>query len=46
MPPIQYRSQIIEHLGLGAGLRKGLGIAEHIDKRAPKIPDNWDITKP
>ncbi|WP_252178757.1 IS1634 family transposase [Endozoicomonas sp. 4G] len=44
MPPVQYRSQVMDHLGLVAGMCKELGIAEHIDKRAPKVSDDWHIS--
>ena len=44
MPPIQYRSQVMDHLGLVAGMCKELGIADHIDRRAPKISDEWNIS--
>ena len=44
MPPVQYRSQAMDHLGLVAGMCKELGIAGHIDKRAPKISDEWNIS--
>ena len=44
MPPVQYRSQVMDHLGLVAGMCKELGIVEHIDKRAPKLSDEWNIS--
>ncbi|MCW7551620.1 IS1634 family transposase [Endozoicomonas gorgoniicola] len=44
MPPIQYRSQVMDHLGLVAGMCKELGIADHIDRRAPKVSDEWNIS--
>ncbi len=44
MPPVQYRSQIMDHLGLVAGMCKELKIAEHIDRRAPKVSDDWHIS--
>ena len=37
MTPIQYRSQVMNHLGLVAGMCKELGIADHIDRHAPKV---------
>ena len=40
MPPIQYRSQVMDHLDLVAGMCKELGIADDIDRRAPKYPMN------
>ncbi len=46
MPPIQYRTQIqnMDHLGLVAGMCKELGIADHIDRRAPKVADEWNVS--
>ncbi len=46
MPPIQYRTQIqnMDHLGLVAGMCKELGIAGHIDRRAPKVADEWNVS--
>ncbi|UYM14542.1 IS1634 family transposase [Endozoicomonas euniceicola] len=44
MPPIQYHSQVMDHLGLVAGMCKELGIADHIDRRAPKVSDEWNIS--
>ena len=44
MPPVQYHSQAIDHLGLVAGMCKELGIAEHIDRRAPKESEEWNIS--
>ena len=44
MPPIQYSTQVMDHLGLVAGMCKELGIAEHIDRRAPKVSDEWNVS--
>lgn len=44
MPPVQYRTQVMDHLGLVAGMCKELGIAEHIDQRAPKQSDEWHVS--
>ena len=44
MPSVQYRSQVMDHLGLVAGVCKELRIAEHIDKRAPEISDDCNIS--
>ena len=44
MSPVQYCSQAIDHLGLAAGMCKKPGIADHIDKRAPKISDEWNVS--
>lgn len=44
MPPVQYRSQAMDHLGLVAGMCKELGTADPIDKRAPKISDEWNTS--
>ena len=43
MPPVQYYSQAMDHLGLAAGMCKEPGITDYIDKHAPnsherKIP--------
>ena len=40
MPPVQYRTQIMDHLGLVAGMCKEPGIAEYIDQRAQNSPTN------
>ena len=44
MPPVQYHTQVIDHLGLVAGMCKELGIVEHIDQRAPKQSDEWHVS--
>ena len=46
MPPIQYQTQIqnMDHLGLVAGMCKELGIADHIDRRAPKVAEEWNVS--
>ncbi|KEQ17100.1 IS1634 family transposase [Endozoicomonas numazuensis] len=44
MPPVQYRTQVMDHLGLVAGMCKELGIVEHIDQRAPKQSDEWKVS--
>ncbi len=44
MPPVQYRTQIMDHLGLVAGMCKELEIAGHIDRRAPKVSDDWNVS--
>ncbi len=46
MPPIQYRTQIqnMDHLGLVAGMCKGLVIADRIDRCVPKISDDWNVS--
>ncbi|KEQ13427.1 hypothetical protein GZ77_13680 [Endozoicomonas montiporae] len=46
MPPIHYQTQIqnIDHLGLVAGMCKELGIADHIDRRAPKVSNDWNVS--
>ena len=42
MPPVQIQN--IDHLGLVAGMCKELGIADHIDRRAPKESDDWHVS--
>ena len=42
MPPVQIQN--IDHLGLVAGMCKELGIADHIDRRAPKVSDEWNVS--
>lgn len=44
MPPVHYRTQSIDHLGLVAGMCRELGIAEHIDRRTPKTSDDWNVS--
>ena len=44
MPPVQYHTQVMDHLGLVAGMCKELGIVEHIDQRAPKQSDEWKVS--
>ncbi len=47
MPPVQYRTQIqnIDNLGLVAGMCRESGITDHIDRRAPKVSDDWHRTE-
>ena len=42
MPPVQIQN--MDHLGLVAGMCKELGIADHIDRRAPKVSDEWNVS--
>ena len=44
MPPVQYRTQIMDHLGLVAGMCKELKIAEYIDTLAPKNSDESNVS--
>ena len=46
MTPIQHRTQIqnMDHLGLVSGMCKELGIADHIDRRAPKVSEEWNVS--
>ena len=44
MPPVQYRSQIMDHLGLVAGMCKELGIAEYIDGLVPEQSNERHIS--
>ena len=44
MPPVQYRTQIMDHLGLVAGMCKELRITEYIDTLAPKNSDEANVS--
>ena len=44
MSLVQYRTQVMDHLGLVAGMCKELHIAEHIDRRVPKTSDDWKVS--
>ena len=43
-PPQPYRTQVLDHLGLVAGMFDELGIAEVIDKATPQNPEMRMVT--
>ncbi len=44
MPPVHYRTQTTDHIGLVAGVCKELWIVEHMDRRTPKTSHDWKVS--